>query len=527
MNEFITSDFETVIPRKRDNLFLWTVLILLLIGFALACWLGSFYVFGHPERPESYKILQKLHKIEPPKRFELTAAPPGEFLSPQKLFERYNTYSRLQLQNENDALMRDYIGNYSATKKLVPYVVGRFTILDSYELKPSDLFPSGVVALAQSADFAQMMIEHVYTAEPVNVPALRKMLQTGLDMKLEKSLDLAAVIHIERLFNGSLQFTVVPLLYGTYALKQGTGTFSLEPPPRLNLETGAPIVRGVLLQDAMKTFAEYKQKNSPIPSALEQAVATPSATPSNAAELVRVETPAEAEATPAPRSASISPNKPGSKNAARPVATPAPATRALPVAPIAAAHTQPAPPALAMNNNAPPVTVTRDSPPTAPAVPAVPAEPATAQNSNSATGVPLQPFLGSAPAPRMVANGATWRTYRPGQMPSGRVLDPDEAAQLADSGVGSERIYLRGQFVVTASGENRAVLRSQRGVLGSLLKPGGAVPTRVIVEFPAGSTPPPENSTFARDDTRPFQITDVRRGADGQINVYVREVTAP
>jgi hypothetical protein len=30
-----------------------------------------------------------------------------------------------------------------------------------------------------------------------------------------------------------------------------------------------------------------------------------------------------------------------------------------------------------------------------------------------------------------------------------------------------------------------------------------------------------------RDAQRPFQITSVEQGSDGQINVYVREVTRP
>src|SRR5438046_8604942 len=73
--------------RRRINYFAWTVAILLLTGFAFAAWLGSFYIFSQPERPDSYRILQKLHKIEPPKRFELTAAPAGEFLSAKQIYE--------------------------------------------------------------------------------------------------------------------------------------------------------------------------------------------------------------------------------------------------------------------------------------------------------------------------------------------------------------------------------------------------------------------------------------------------------
>ena len=99
MSNFYRSDFDTFSPPPRkDHLFLWTVFILLLTGFAMACWLGSFYIFGHPEDVRSYRILQKLHKLDPPKRFEITAAPPGEFFTPQKLYEKYATMPDAELQ---------------------------------------------------------------------------------------------------------------------------------------------------------------------------------------------------------------------------------------------------------------------------------------------------------------------------------------------------------------------------------------------------------------------------------------------
>src|SRR6201990_562844 len=84
-------------PPQRINYFAWTVAILLLTGFALAAWLGSFYIFNQPERPDSYRILQKLHKIEPPRRFELTAAPAGEFLNAKQLFDRYSVMGEAEL----------------------------------------------------------------------------------------------------------------------------------------------------------------------------------------------------------------------------------------------------------------------------------------------------------------------------------------------------------------------------------------------------------------------------------------------
>ena len=75
-------------PRRKTNFFAWTIAILLLIGFAFAAWLGSFYIFGQPERPDSYRILKKLHKIDPPRSFELTAAPEGEFLNAKQIYDR-------------------------------------------------------------------------------------------------------------------------------------------------------------------------------------------------------------------------------------------------------------------------------------------------------------------------------------------------------------------------------------------------------------------------------------------------------
>jgi len=519
MSDYYTRNFDSLSAApRRDHLFLWTVLILLLMGFAMACWLGSFYVFGHPEDIRSYKILLKLHKLDPPKRFELTAAPAGEFLTAQKLFERYNDYPPLRLKAENDELLRMYINNYQSTKKLVPYIIGRYTILNSRELGAGDLFTSGVAAVAQADDYPQVLLEHVYTSDAKTVPALLGMLKTGLDVKLAKTLDLAAVIHIQRLANGSLQFTAVPLMYGSYALKDGEGTFSLAPPPGINLIAGLPIIRGPSLDQTLQTYAEYQRQNTPVSTALDQPASTPAASAPPSSELVRL------NANPAPE---ISLPMKGPKGKGH--ASPTPATEVAAAAPATTPATT-ADQRLAMENPRPRVPDTQDQPVTqaepverAVAVKpgeAVAAPPASEPGAALASGAQLTPFLQSAPAPVLTNNDATWRTYAPGQMPRGRVIEPSDAAPLADSGMGGERLYLRGNFVVTASEENRAVLRPQSG---GAAQPDGA--TRVVVQYPAGVEPPVEGSAFARDENRPFLVTDVRRGADGQINLYVREIT--
>jgi hypothetical protein len=108
-------------------------------------------------------------------------------------------------------------------------------------------------------------------------------------------------------------------------------------------------------------------------------------------------------------------------------------------------------------------------------------------------------------------------------MPSGRLIAPRELKEIADQGTGGERIYLKGQFVVNFSDANRAVMRPRGKLTDSVLHFGSA-PTRIIVEFPAGYTPPPQGSTVSRDEGRPLEITEVRRQEDGQLNVFAREI---
>ena len=230
-------------PRRRINYFAWTLAILLLTAFAFAAWLGSFYVFWQPERPDSYRLLKKLHRIDPPRRFELTAAPAGEFLNPKQLHDRYAAFGSAELVKLNSELARNYIRNFQQVHGLVPYVVGRFRIIDVRRLGPADVFTSGMVALAAAIDNGELLMEHVYPADARDLPLMRQTLIPGLEIKLERAHDISAVIHADRTVDGRVLITVMPLLYGTYTVTRGPGTFTLEPPLDLNLAAGWPLFK--------------------------------------------------------------------------------------------------------------------------------------------------------------------------------------------------------------------------------------------------------------------------------------------
>jgi hypothetical protein len=457
--------FKELQPKRRrpsvqaDNLFGWTIFIVVLALFAVFCWVGSFYVFGHPEKGLSYSLLKKFGKIDAPKRFKLTSAPRGKFLTANELHARFEPMAQGALKAESDRLLRNYLRNYGQTRDQVPYVIGEYKVMGVFRLGSSNLFTTGVAALAESVENPSVLLELVFPSAPENTQDLERMLQTGLDLKLVKTLDLTAVIGARKLPDGRLSLTAVPLLYGNYTSSDASGTFSLEPPEDLNVGAGLPILNQAAVDAADKNFRAYAQRAGIIRKE------TP-------AVLMRVQQTEAAEASAAKTDDTVS------------------APRAVPV-----------------NEEA---------------IPVAKAIPVTAEDKAAPAGTPsaeLQTTEAAVPATIAATAAAPvkqWTLHSPGQMPRGRLVDMKGAQEKAGGNQG-EKTYLRGDFKVTAAGPGRAVLRGT----------SGGRDARVIVDFPDGAAVPAEGESFSRDNQRPFEITSVEEGPDGQVNIYVREVTRP
>jgi hypothetical protein len=629
------------VARSKDNLFIWTVFLLVLVGVAFACWLGSFYVFGHPEEPRPYSILKKLGKLPPPGRFQVTKAPAGEFLDAQRLFERYSKFTALQLERENQIYLRNYIKNYSETKKLVPYIVGKYVILKVYELHESDFFTTGVVALTQSVDFPQVLVELIYTAPVENVSDLKAMLKPGVEVRLDRTLDLSAVVHVARAVDGRVQLSVVPLLYGQYRLKEGAGEFSLEPPVQLKVASGLPLIRNEEVRSVFREQAELRKKrpgnsvlqadlsgselvrsdppkdalpavgnlpqsaavqeqtvpmaqspdlssavldaNAKPPTIGDQSTPVPVAFPDGfvpqKVQIAAAASPPKAVSSPQVdkvQSAKIqdtgeldspaegsrpSPTeiKPDLKVAGKPMvktdsklpketAQPAPPSGGVvaeKTAKVAAqtsgggkdAEVSGAPSALKMETSNPDVPAAKSASKSSVApdlkdrfvAAAGYPKPAQTLGPQAAAPVSVAALTPNATTPRPVivatpslaagAQSANWKTYASGKQPQGRSVSTDQALALQGRSESTPN-YLRGKFVVTAVDRNRAVMRQESS-------DPKAPPARVIVEYPPGALPPSQGSAISREDGRGFEIREVRRGADGQVNIFVREVIAP
>ena len=483
--------------RSPDGgLFGWTILIIVLIGFAISCWVGSYYIFGHPEKPFSYEVLTRLKKIAPPKRFELTAAPRGEFLRAPQIFDRFSTMKPRQLARTNEIFLRNYIRNFKPVDGLVPYVIGTFNILDSYELTSSDFFVSGVVVLAQSKENPNLLIEQIFTSNKKSIPNLHRSLLTGLDIDLKRENELAAIINVDQLKDGRIKISTISILYPSYESAQENGTFSLDPPDQLNVKAGLPLIDKARQNEAEVKYAHFRRKSKPSLKEKEMPKQDTELASANQ-RLMRVE-------------------KPLPVNEATPTPSPSPITTPLPVAAITPPPVVSATPLLA---KASPTPLTRKAlparPPPAPSPVATP-PPAMVATTPAPTSTPTQAIAAS--------NSKEWTVYEPGRMPRGRLLTSSDVSEVVAKGSSGERIYLHGNFNVTASGGDRAVLRPSQRSSGLGSRSDGI---RIIVQYPTGMKAPSDGSFVSRDSRRPFQVMDVRESTGGQINVYVREVTKP
>lgn len=477
--------------KNRDSVFFWwTVVLLLLTGACLASWIGSFYVISHPEQPRCYRILKKLKRMEAPKSFPTTQAPRGDFLSATKLLERFGKLGPAELARDNSELLRAYLMNYRETKRHVTYVVGKYDVVQTFPLEATDLFPSGVAVVAQSLDLPQVLMESVFTAPAAMVPAIRSALPTGGDITLQRSHDLFALIHVARLADGRMQFTTVPIDYGSWQVKRGSGGFKLsspedlekaDPKNTLNIAAGLPIVRGERLQQGVAAYVAFRRKTLSNTKDDEVALAGP--------ELVRFD-PTRSETADAATPRVLRPP------AQNPTVNPAPSRAPLRVAPTPAPAV-PLPPRPVVRGTPRPVT-----PPTPPALitspttaPVVVAEPI----PTPVPALPLKPFR--------------------------RVVSTSEVSRMVDNFSASESVLLSGDFVVTGVLGQRVALRTTESLRDASADPTqpGTSAALIVVDFPAGTPPPAKDATFSRDASRPFAVRDVIRGRNGQITIVATE----
>lgn len=152
--------------------------------------------------------------------------------------------------------------------------------------------------LAQSKENPNLLIEQIFTSNKKSIPNLHRSLLTGLDIDLKRENELAAIINVEQLKDGRVKISTISILYPSYESAQENGTFSLDPPDRLNVKAGLPLIDKARQNEAEVKYAHFRRKSKP--GVKEKEVPKPAAELASANQrLMRVEKPLPAnEATP-------------------------------------------------------------------------------------------------------------------------------------------------------------------------------------------------------------------------------------
>ncbi|MEM7601641.1 MAG: hypothetical protein AAF357_09525 [Verrucomicrobiota bacterium] len=193
---------------SSGNMILWIAAIAVLIGLNFASWSFCMWVFGQPEHPMNYKLLNRLEKLDPIHGFLPFTAPRGKFNSAKDLYAQVYPFNEAELRAYNGILKRYYLKNY-LERDDVTFLSGEFVIESVQEMGAEDVFQSGMVIRGRSSTFPDVILDLALPSE--EVPEVFD-LQVGSFFQVEESQMCAALLNVERLQDTTMIFTAVPLV---------------------------------------------------------------------------------------------------------------------------------------------------------------------------------------------------------------------------------------------------------------------------------------------------------------------------
>jgi hypothetical protein len=221
---------------KNTGLFWWTILITLLLGLAIFCWFFSIMVFKYPEKPFNYSLLTRLKKLEPIIAFTPQKVPHGKFYGAKELLARYYYFNTEQLRHTNEDLKRDYIRSYAEEAPV--YAKGTYTVIQTRQLAEGDVFASGWVVRGRSVDMEDVHVELLLPGAEISEPPYKE----GEAFTLDNKTTFTTVLHVDRTANDGMCLTLVPIVYGDYAVG-GDQRVALSPPETINVKSTWPVIQ--------------------------------------------------------------------------------------------------------------------------------------------------------------------------------------------------------------------------------------------------------------------------------------------
>lgn len=236
-------------PRWRKPHFYGWVLANVLAGCAaLLGWVLCLYVFGNPEMPRNYRILERFDRAGPPGGFALQEAPEGEADDPKGLYRRYAGLNEKATSMLNRGLLRNYVSQLRG-HALIQYVEGDFKVTNVRALTEQDVLQPGIAIQAQA------MVKPDEFTEAAPWPVTIEYLVPTDDssainyFKIDDRIQLAKVPNCPALLRLThdvidetphIILTVVPIAMGDY-IDKDKAIFRVSPPKSLNPAADFPV----------------------------------------------------------------------------------------------------------------------------------------------------------------------------------------------------------------------------------------------------------------------------------------------
>lgn len=234
--------------KRKPHYYWWLLANTLAACLAVLSWVLCLHVFGHPEIPKNYELLQKLGRNDPPVGYSLQEAPPGEAADPRALYRRYAELNPHSMSVLNSALMRNYLKSLDEPG-LIQYVEGEFVVTQVRTLDDGDLFQPGFAVLAQAmvqpdefSEAAPWPVEIAYLFPTTRTEA-EAWFRPGDRLAISKVPNCAMVLRIARDDQGDtplVRLTVVPIAMGDYQVGNDR-SFTIGTPDRLNPAARFPV----------------------------------------------------------------------------------------------------------------------------------------------------------------------------------------------------------------------------------------------------------------------------------------------
>lgn len=234
--------------EKRPAYFWWVLANLFALSFAIVSWQMCLYVFGRPENPRNYRILQKIGRAPVIEDRELLKVPFADSINAVEMYQRFMTMKDRDREEYNVTLLRNYLMNFE-NRLLMNYVEGTFEVERVRPLTAKDFFGEGFVvqarALVESRDSSKpqhypVRVEYLFPTE--NKVAFSWFKPNDL-LTIAKIPNCATVLHVAKEKGEAgevICVTVVPIVFGEYRVGKDR-SFRLAVPKEVHPGANFPV----------------------------------------------------------------------------------------------------------------------------------------------------------------------------------------------------------------------------------------------------------------------------------------------